>query len=566
MTVRRPQSMSLLWKIMLSTSVAITCLLAAAGWLVQNHFVRSANVMLDEEVAASSRAYESLWRARAERLASVSLLLSRMSDVRAAFGTRDPTTIRDTASELWNSLAPSRTLFYVLEPGGAVIASLGPTIGTAPSFPLDAASARFPGQATGFVIENGRLYQTVVTPVYVAAEHGSALLNVLVACFEVDAALARELKDATGSDFVFFSRGQPIASTLPASAPWDLTRQRQVRVAGLNYAQFVMPLADIAGRQVGELRILRSFQAADRRLATLRLQMVLIWMLAIWLGLAGTYLLARRIVRPVHALDRAAARIATGDYDAQVPVSGSDELGRLAESFNEMCASLRIARQELIRQERIATVGRLATSIIHDLRNPLAAIYGGAEMLVDAELSVDQVRKLASSIYGSSRQILAMLQELAEASRGHSRRRETCRLRDVVLAACDSLADAAGPGVSLACDVSPEIELTLDRPSVERVFQNLISNAIDALPHGGHVRVSAEPAEHSVVVSVEDDGAGISSEVRPHLFEPFATAGKRHGMGLGLALSKRTILDHGGEIWADTTTNRGARFLIRLPA
>ncbi len=558
--------MSLLWKIMLSTSVAITCLLAVAGWLVQNHFMRIATVMLNEEVAASSRAYESLWRARAERLASVSLVLSRMSDVRAAFGTRDQTTIRDTASELWTSIAPSRTMFYVLEPGGAVIASLGPTVETAPDFPLAAAASRFPGQATGFVIENGRLYQTVVTPVYVAAAHGSALLNVLVACFQVNGALARELKQATGSDFVFFSRGRTIASTLPGSVPGNLTAQEQVRIAHLNYAQFVMPLADIAGRPIGELRILRSFQAADQRLATLRVQMVLIWMLAIWLGLGGTYLLTRRIVRPVRALAQAAERIATGDYDAHVPVSSSDELGRLAESFNEMCASLRIAREELIRQERIATVGRLSTSIIHDLRNPLAAIYGGAEMLVDSELSVYQIRKLASSIYGSSRQILEMLQELADASRGHHRRREACRLRDVVLAACDSLADAASrPGVSLACDVSPEIELTLDRPSVERVFQNLIANAIDALPHGGHVRVSAEPVDHSVIVSVEDDGAGISSEVRAHLFEPFATAGKRHGMGLGLALSKRTILDHGGEIWADSATGRGARFLIRLP-
>jgi signal transduction histidine kinase len=562
--MRRLQSMSLLWKIMLSTSVAITCLLAVAGWLVQNHFMRIATIMLDEEVAASSRAYESLWRARAERLASVSLVLSRMSDVRAAFGTRDQTTIRDTASELWNSIAPSRTLFYVLEPGGSVVASLGPELETAPDFPLAAAAARFPGQTTGFVIENGRLYQTVVTPVYVAAAHGSALLNVLVACFEVDAALARDMKQATGSDFVFFSRGKPIASTLPVSVPGDLTHREQVRIGDSNYAQFVMPLGDIAGRQIGELRILRSFQAADRRLATLRVQMVLIWVLAIGLGLAGTYLLARRIVQPVRILERAASRIATGDY---VPVSSSDELGRLAESFNEMCAALRMARQELIRQERIATVGRMATSIIHDLRNPLAAIYGGAEMLVDAELSIDQVRKLASSIYGSSRRILAMLQELADTSRGGGRRREACRLRDVVLAACDSLADAAARrSVSIACDVSPEMELTIDRPSVERVFQNLIANSIDALPHGGHVRVSAAFEDHAVVVSVEDDGAGISSEVRPHLFEPFATAGKRHGMGLGLALSKRTILDHGGELWADSTIGRGARFLIRLPA
>jgi signal transduction histidine kinase len=558
--------MSLLWKIMLSTSVAVTCVLVAVGWIVQSHFVRIATVMLDEEVAASSSVYESLWRARAERLASVSLVLSRMSDVRAAFGTRDPTTIRDTASELWSSLGASRSLFYVLDPGGSVVASLGTALETTPHFPLADAAIRFPRQATGFIIENGRLFQTVVTPVYVAAAHGSALLNVLVACFEADAGLAGELKQATGSEFVFFLGDRPVASTIPAAIHADLPRATQVRIAATNYAQLVVPLPDIAGRQVGELRILRSFEAADRRLSALRLQMVGIWLLAIWIALAGTYVLARRVVRPVRILEQAASRIAKGDYEARVPVSGSDELGRLARSFNEMCASLRTAREELIRQERIATVGRLATSIIHDLRNPLAAIYGGAEMLVDAELSPDQVKKLSASIYGSSRRILAMLQELSDASRGRSRHREACRLRDVVLAACDSLADAAAiPGVALACEVSPDIELPLDRPSVERVFQNLLANAIEAMPHGGHVRVSAEKEEHSVIVSVEDDGAGISGDVRPHLFEPFATAGKRHGMGLGLALSKRTILDHGGDIWADAASGRGARFLIRLP-
>ena len=90
---------------------------------------------------------------------------------------------------------------------------------------------------------------------------------------------------------------------------------------------------------------------------------------------------------------------------------GEDELGRLAAAFNAMCGSIQNARQNLIRQERIATIGRMSTSIVHDLRNPLAAIYGGAEMLVDGGLSPAQVQRLSGNIYRSSRRMQQMLQE-----------------------------------------------------------------------------------------------------------------------------------------------------------
>jgi signal transduction histidine kinase len=301
------------------------------------------------------------------------------------------------------------------------------------------------------------------------------------------------------------------------------------------------------------------------------MQILGIWLLAVPLGLGTTYLLARRIVGPVNALDRAASEIAKGNYDACVPVSASDELGRLGQTFNSMCASIRHARDELIRHERIVTVGRLSTSIIHDLRNPLAAIYGGAEMLVDADLSPSQVKRLAGSIYHSSRRILAMLQELAEATRGWgqgaARRQELCRLRDVVLAASDALADeAAMRRVSVRCEVPEQIELPLDRSAMERVFQNLIGNAIEAMPEGGTVAVSAQVGEHATVVTVEDTGPGIPEEVKAHLFEPFATAGKRSGMGLGLALSRQTVLDHGGDLSVASSTPQGTTFRVSLPA
>ncbi|MBV9506782.1 MAG: HAMP domain-containing protein [Acidobacteriia bacterium] len=560
--------LSLLSKVLLSTSVVITALLVLTATLAQNHLVRNASVMLGDEVAASFRAYEALWLARAERLESMSKILSRSPAVRAAFDTGDQATILDTANELWDTVAPSGTMLFVTAPDGRVLASLGESADmTPPRFPMAVAAKRFPDQATGFLVEDGRLYQMVFTPVYVAAAQGSALLNVLVAGFEVDRTLAGKLKESTGSEFLFLSHGRVIASTLPLAGPPPDIPSRQVKINGVEYAQYVTPLLDIAGTPAGELRILRSFAGAQRRISALGLEMLAVWFFAVLVGLCATYLLARRIVEPVKALDQAAAEISKGNYAVRVPVSGSDELGRLAKTFNSMCTSIRDARDELIRHERIATVGRLSTSIIHDLRNPLAAIYGGAEILVDANLSSSQVKRLAESIYHSSRRILAMLQELADATRGRNRRRELCRLRDVVLAASDAVTEAASlRGVSIACEIPEQIELALDRPSMERVFQNLIGNAIEAMPEGGLVRVRAELEDHTTTVAVEDTGPGIPNDIRPRVFEPFASGGKRNGMGLGLALSRQTVVDHGGDLWVGASGPQGTTFLLRLPA
>src|SRR5262249_25037684 len=159
----------------------------------------------------------------------------------------------------------------------------------------------------------------------------------------------------------------------------------------------------------------------------------------------------------VQQLDRAAAEVARQNYAIQVPVDSEDEIGRLATTFNSMCASIRQDREDLIRQERISTIGRLSGSIVHDLRNPLAALYGGAEMLVDADLPPAHVKRLASNIYRSSRRIQGMLQDLLDVSRGKTSAPESCRLLEVAVAATDSLhATAEAQGVSIVLEISPE--------------------------------------------------------------------------------------------------------------
>ena len=564
----------LLAKILLSTSVLITVVFAVTGEFVLHHIRQTVSDGLEDEVRNSFQAYKSLFQARADMLGSVSRIMASLPEVRLAFSTGDRATIQDTASELWAKISPSNAIFLVTDPKGRPIASLGGKTPLADVRQLELvtqAATCFPDQSSGFFYRNGELYQVSVTPVYIDSTQGPALLNVLVAGYQVDAILARELKQRTNSEFVFVTPRGVVTSTLNPRATDAVVagaRKSPARVSdgALEYARFAEPLTDIVGKPVGEISILRSFEGAESRLAGLTNNIVLLWLAAILVGLGSTYAIARRIIEPVKALDRAAAEVARQNYAIEVEARGNDEIGRLARTFNHMCASIRQAREDLIRQERISTIGRLSGSIVHDLRNPLAAIYGGAEMLVDAELPPGHVKRLAGNIYRASRRIQELLQDLLNVSSGKRSEKEPCRLREVALAACDSLAAAAeSQGVEVRLEIPPEIELPLERSRMERVFVNLIGNALEAMPDGGSVDVAARVAEGSALVEVRDNGPGIAPEIRAQLFQPFVSAGKRNGLGLGLALTRQTVVEHGGEMWVESEPGKGAKFVFRLP-
>jgi signal transduction histidine kinase len=435
------------------------------------------------------------------------------------------------------------------------------------------ASASFPRVSQGFLVLQGHLYQVIVTPVYVQSVGGPGLIDVLVAGYEVNNLTAGHLKDATGgSDFTFVAGSAVVASTLASGVSNAMLMaanrysQRPGRITDgrTEYMALTTPLLDVLGHPIGNLSIFRSFATADQRLESLRRNILFTWMAAVLAGLALTYLLARRILAPVKQLDHAAEAIARGNYDIRLPVESRDELGRLTETFNNMCSSIQSARRELIQKEQIATIGRLSTSIVHDLRNPLAAIYGGAEMMVDSDLPPPQVKRLAQNIYRASRRIQELLQDLVNVSRGKDKAVEVCRLRDVIGAAWDVLARTAETqSVTVSLNVPEDIELPLERSRMERVFVNLFSNSLDAMPDGGRIEIVARRDESMVLVEVGDTGPGISTEVRASLFQPFHSS-KRNGLGLGLALSRQTVLDHGGDMWADGDGSGGAHFCLRL--
>lgn len=570
------RKISLLWRILLSTSIAITALLVLAAWIVGSYAIRTSEENLENEARTNLAVSQALWHMRAKTLSSVSKIISNMSDVRAAFSTGDGATIRDSARELWSTVSPEDAVFLVLSPTGTIIASLGGdyTEGSLLPLSLPEVTKHFPNQVSGFSRQGSKLLFVVLTPVYVQSGQDKALINILLAGFEVNQTFAETLKKSTrGGDFAFVSAGQVFASTVTGASMAALTSPaknvgvvQRLRIGSNDYLALSSDLNDIVGNPVGNLIVMRSQDAAERSLEALRRNAAGVGLVAILAGLVSTFMLARRIVEPVRELDRAASEVARSNYGFRVTVNSEDELGRLAQTFNSMCESLQQAREELIRHERITTIGRLSSSIVHDLRNPLAAIYGGAEMLIEGGLPPDQTNRLISAIYQASVRMQDLLRDLVDSSRGKSETIQSAYLYEVVDSAYQLIkANATAHKVQIEISVPTDLVLAIQPSRIQRVFLNLMSNAIEAMPKGGLLRVSASSDGENALIEIADTGAGVPSNVRPTLFQPFATAGKANGLGLGLALSRQTVLDHKGDLWLDGRPGPGARFWVRLP-
>jgi len=566
--------MPLQWRVFVATCITITLLFVLAGWLLQKYALSVADQSVRAEIRASIQTYEALWKARTQVLSATTALMGAMSDVRAAFMTRDERTIRDSAQELWSRISDQSAAFVVLDPEGQVITSLGARSGgfSLPQISLTQVRARFPRQLAGYLRQDNKLFYIVLTPVYVQASQKAMLLNVLCAGFRIDNGVASELKRlAPASDVAFIDGQQVFASTLDSrfGAPFRTAllrdpRSDRTRLHGEEFISVAQPLTDVMGTPIAELRILHSYKPVQASLSKLGRSLALAWLATVFVALLVSLLITRRLLHPIRALDRAAAEITSRNYSYRVPVQGDDEFSRLAATFNEMCDSIERARTDLIRQEQMDTIGRLGSSLVHDLRNPLAAIYGGAEMLMDGHLPAEHTKRLASNIYRASHRMQELLRDLLNVSRGETGNLELCRLHDIVEAAAESV-ERVSLGVRIKISIPELTDVLVDRPRAERVFANLLSNAGEAMPDGGDAFVYVKDEPDALMVYVEDTGPGVPEEVRMQLFRPFVTAGKRAGLGLGLTLSRQTMLDLGGDLELVSDTGSGACFRLRFP-
>lgn len=225
--------------------------------------------------------------------------------------------------------------------------------------------------------------------------------------------------------------------------------------------------------------------------------------------------------------------------------------------------------QEVVQAERLALIGRFARSIVHDFKNPLNVI-GIAADLAGMENATASMRQMARSrIRKQVDRLSNMINELLEFTRGSQ--------SSIVPAQTDYAAfvqhflqeislEMTENSVILECENEPpSVSLLFDPTRLQHVFGNLIHNALDAMPHGGKIKLRFSVTENEVVTEVEDSGKGIAPEIVPCLFQPFATHGKVQGTGLGLSICKRIIEDHRGRIQARNAPGRGAVFSFSLP-
>jgi signal transduction histidine kinase len=225
--------------------------------------------------------------------------------------------------------------------------------------------------------------------------------------------------------------------------------------------------------------------------------------------------------------------------------------------------------REVLQAERMTLVGRFASSIVHDLKNPLT-IIGIAAELACLDSSTAETRKMAQQrIFKQIDRITQLVNDILEFTRGSATlpTRAAVEYGSYVKSVIEEFQrEVAAKSISIEYENQPpEIKLQLNPHRLTRVFYNLIFNAVDAMPDGGKITIRFCLTDTAVVTEVEDTGPGIAPEIAGRLFEPFATYGKTRGTGLGLSISKRIIEEHGGRISARNEPGGGAVFSFALP-
>ena len=276
-------------------------------------------------------------------------------------------------------------------------------------------------------------------------------------------------------------------------------------------------------------------------------------------------LLARRITRPVRELTVATQAVARGELGLQVPVRSRDELGRLAESFNQMSDDL--ARSNELRRQMTA-------DIAHDLRTPITVMAGYLESLRDGVLPPSQAR--FETLYQEAQLLKRLVEDLRILSLADAG--ELALNREPVppgwlleQAAAAHRHQAGQQQVDLQVQVAPDLPaVTVDPDRMAQVLGNLIGNALRYTAAGGHISLSARRENHSVLLAVQDDGQGIAPDALPHIFDRFYRGDEtRHEdggeSGLGLAIARSLVELHGGTLSAASTPGQGSTFTIALP-
>ena len=222
--------------------------------------------------------------------------------------------------------------------------------------------------------------------------------------------------------------------------------------------------------------------------------------------------------------------------------------------------------QQMVQSERLSAVGKMASSIIHDIKNPLGTIRLYAQ-LIKQQSENKEINKMTDDMVNQVDRFINMTQEVLDFSRGISSVNiQPLNVPDLMLDAFAFLEkNLERHSIVLKTHVKFNDRIYADQEKLTRVFHNIINNAIDAMPEGGALTVNVFRQAHHLVIEFSDTGVGIPEHIRHMIFQPFVTHGKKHGTGLGMAIVKKIMDDHQGTVEVDSEPGRGTTIRLRLP-
>jgi signal transduction histidine kinase len=409
----------------------------------------------------------------------------------------------------------------------------------------------------------------------------------------LEAEIGTEGVEALG---VFDKQGRPVARSGDPTAvaalegPFDPNKEAAFEVETSHGRAVAVA---VPGKHGLVIAVVRTDDQSARAAPLVRLVGLYTAVVALALLLLAYFALTRSIVRPLDDLARAAERVAQGARRLDVPAGGPRELSELGRSLRTMTEKLlseeealrkkiteveratrrlREAQDRLVRSERLASVGRLAAGLAHEIGNPIAALIGLEDLLIEGGLEPAEQKDFLLRMRKETERVNRILKDLLQFARPAAKGSDgdDASPGNVETAVYDTVAlltpQKTFSEIELAVDVFPElVEVSLSREQLVQVILNLVMNAADAMGPGGKVMIRAKPSAIGVRLEVEDNGPGVAPEVRDRLFEPFvSTKEPGKGTGLGLAVCRGLVEASGGSITLEDSEGGGARFVLEL--
>ncbi len=337
-------------------------------------------------------------------------------------------------------------------------------------------------------------------------------------------------------------------------------------------------IAGASRTSLGNLTVVTRISASAAYLTARQLldDLILVSLVIVLIAAIFGVLVSRQITRPLERLSNAVRKIAKGDFDVNVAIKSSDEIGMLSNSFNEMAgelkereSSLKAAQDALVQSEKMAAIGTLSAGLAHEVKNPLSAVLGYAQL---SKRKLDQPEALLKNldiIEHETKRCNEIISNLMQFSRQEKGEFVQIAVNEVVSKSMTIVDHQLSlKNVRIESELADDIpQITGNANQLQQVLMNLMINAQHAIgDDGGTITLATFVRDESVTITVSDTGPGVPAEIRAKIFEPFFTtkpAGQ--GTGLGLSVTYGIIKDHGGEITVERADTGGAKFVIILP-